>query len=118
MQYKSSALSLNIRPHKVVQAANWLINNSSLYRQEGITLNQDWGLQYTANGLLDDINTENQSEQLHEIENSDSCNKQNGNDGNISDDQWTEDEAETPAGVTDTMLAITHYFEDSQPQYI
>ena len=38
LQYKSSALSLNIRPHKVVQAANWLINNSSLYRQEGITV--------------------------------------------------------------------------------
>ena len=59
LQYKSSALSLNIRPHQVVQAANWLINNSSLYRQEGITLNQDWGLQCTANYLLDDIETEN-----------------------------------------------------------
>ena len=33
-----------------------------------------------------------------------------------SDDQWTEDEAETPAGVTDIMLTNTHYFEDSQPQ--
>ena len=30
LQYKSSALSLNIRPHKVVQAVNWLIRNSSL----------------------------------------------------------------------------------------
>ena len=32
LQYKSSALSLNIRPHKVVQAAQWLMNNSSLYK--------------------------------------------------------------------------------------
>ena len=32
LQYKSSALSLNIRPHKVVQAANWLVTNSTLYR--------------------------------------------------------------------------------------
>ena len=38
LQYNSSALSLNVRPHKVVQAANWLIRNSSPYRQEGITL--------------------------------------------------------------------------------
>ena len=104
LQYKSSALSLNIRPHKVVQAANWLINNSSLYRQEGITLNEGWGVQYTANCLLDDTNTENQSEQLQEIEKSSGSNKQDGNDSNDSDDQWTEDEAETPAGVTDTML--------------
>ena len=32
LPYKSSALSLNIRPHKVVQAADWLMRNSSLYR--------------------------------------------------------------------------------------
>ena len=28
--YKSSALSLNVRPHKVVQAGKWLIKNSTL----------------------------------------------------------------------------------------
>ena len=32
------------------------INNSSLYRQEGITLNEGWGVQYTVNCLLDDTN--------------------------------------------------------------
>ena len=36
LQYKSSGLSLNVRPHKVVQAAKWLINNSVLYKEEGI----------------------------------------------------------------------------------
>ena len=30
LQYKSSALSLNVRPVKVFQAANWLVQNSSL----------------------------------------------------------------------------------------
>ena len=38
LQYKSSAMSLNVRPYKVVQAANWLMINSSLYRNEGILL--------------------------------------------------------------------------------
>ena len=38
MQCKSSALSLNVRPHKVVQAAKWLINSSALYKEEGIAL--------------------------------------------------------------------------------
>ena len=51
LQYKSSALSLNVRPHKVVQAANWLLNNSSLYREEGITFNPNWLNNYP-NGLL------------------------------------------------------------------
>ena len=36
LQYKSSALSLNIRPHTVVQAAKSLMSNSSLHRDEGI----------------------------------------------------------------------------------
>ena len=54
LQYKSSALSLNIRPHKVVQAANWLVTNSTLYRQEGITVNQAWGEECTSNFLFDD----------------------------------------------------------------
>ena len=31
LHYKSSALSLNVRPHKVIQTAQWLISNSSLY---------------------------------------------------------------------------------------
>ena len=37
-QYKISALSLNIRPHKVMQAAAWLVNTSPLYEGEGITV--------------------------------------------------------------------------------
>ena len=42
MQCKSSALSFNVRPHKVVQAAKWLINNSALYKEEGIALFENW----------------------------------------------------------------------------
>ncbi len=40
LQYKSSALSLNVRPHKVMQAAAWLVNTSALYREQGITLDE------------------------------------------------------------------------------
>ena len=40
--YKSSALSLNVRLDKVVQAAKWLMSNSMLYKDEGIVLNEDW----------------------------------------------------------------------------
>ena len=31
---QSSALSLNVRSHKVLQAASWLANNSDLYRSK------------------------------------------------------------------------------------
>ena len=47
LQYEqSSVLSLNIRPYKVVQAANWLMSNSSLYRDEGIAVNPEWANKY------------------------------------------------------------------------
>jgi len=46
LQYKSSALSLIARPHKVFQVACWLIENSELYKDEGIVLNNDWLTEY------------------------------------------------------------------------
>ena len=42
LQYKSSALSLNVRPNKVMQAAAWLVNTSELYREQEITFDQHW----------------------------------------------------------------------------
>ena len=120
LQYKSSALSLNVRPHKVVQAANWLIKNSSLYRQEGITLNQDWGVQSSASCLLDENNNENENQQSQDIDNC-SCNIQTDiscNEVVDSEDQWSEDEAEIPAGVTDTMLTNSNFVEHSESQHI
>ena len=122
LQYKSSALSLNVRPHKVVQAARWLMINSSLYRQEGIILNQNWGMQCIEGCLTDDSNIEDQNQQLsHDIDRSSSCNIQtdtNCNEFYENEDEWSEDEAEIPAGVTDTMLTKTDFIEDSETQYI
>ena len=42
LQYKSSPLSLNVRPNKVMQAAAWLVNTSALYQEQGITLDENW----------------------------------------------------------------------------
>ena len=122
LQYKSSALSLNVRPYKVVQAANWLISNSSLYRQEGLTLNQNWGTQCIYNCLIDDSNIEDKNQLLlQNVDKSGSCNIQtdtNCNEILESEDEWSEDEAEIPAGVTDTMLTKTDFIEDSETKYI
>ena len=122
LQYKSSALPLDVRPYKVVQAANWLISNSSLYRQGGITLNQNWGMQCIDNCLIDDSNIEDKNQLLlQNIDKSSSCNIQtdtNCNEILESEDEWSEDEAEIPARVTDTMLKKADFIEDSETKYI
>ena len=111
LQYRSSALSLNVRPHKVVQAANWLVNNSSLHREEGITFNENW-LDNNSNVLLpvgeNDIEQdEKQSENIV-------CGQVHVNE----EDNWSEDEVEIPAGVTDTMLTATDFMTDNERQQI
>ena len=42
LKYKSYTLSQNVRPRKVFEAAKWLIENGSLFKQEKITLNKNW----------------------------------------------------------------------------
>ena len=120
LQYKSSALSLNIRPHKVVQAANWLISKSSLYRQEGRTVNQNWGVECSAHCSLDNSNTENQNEKSQDVDNASGNIETNTNCNEVpeTEDEWNEDEAEIPAGVTDTMLTSPDFVEDSESQDI
>ena len=67
LQYKSSALSLNVRPHKVVQAANWLVNNSNLYK-EGISFNQNWLDNNDVLLPLAESDCEHQKEQLENMD--------------------------------------------------
>ena len=108
LQYKSSALSLNIRPHKVLQAANWLASSSTLYQDQGITFNPDWENNF---GQSDELN-----EQIDETsENVDSQNKIILPD---DDDEFSEDEAEIPAGVTDSMLTPPDFVDDSEREHI
>lgn len=35
-------MALNVRLYKVIEAAKWLISNSSLHRNEGIAFDNDW----------------------------------------------------------------------------
>ena len=58
LQYKSSALSLNVRPHKVVEAADWLMTNSSLYEDEGISFNPQWVNQYNEVVLHENVDND------------------------------------------------------------
>ena len=54
LQYKSSALSLNIRPDKALQAANWLASSSKLYQEQGIAFNPNWEINCNQNNELNE----------------------------------------------------------------
>ena len=126
LQYKSSALSLNVRPNKVAEAAKWLINNGNLYKDEGITFNDTW-LEENPNAFVFDDNNNDQT--VDGSENVVNCNakdpnghtKRNAQKTSECDDddgQCSEDEAETAAGVTDTMLSFPDFVTDNERQHI
>lgn len=96
LQYKGSALSLNVRPHKVLQAAHWLLNNSSLYQEEGIVLNQNW-IANTSCVILDECDNDQPEDAAQDIDNGLSATNQNKSLN--EEDDWSEDEAEILAGV-------------------
>ena len=66
LKYKSSALSLNVRPYKVFEAANWLISHNNLYKDEGIVLNNDWINQHSQDA--NDVNNDNSNLQQDTID--------------------------------------------------
>ena len=100
LQYKSSALSLNVRPHKVMQAAAWLIHTSSLYQEQGITLNPSWVTTIEPATVSDDHDNENTNI--------------SGDNLDSPEDEWNENEAEMPAGVMDSMLTPPDFVNDSE----
>ncbi|CAB3986940.1 Hypothetical predicted protein [Paramuricea clavata] len=103
LQYKSSsALSLNVRPNKVMQAAAWLVNTSELYREQGITFDQHW-LSYF------DVPTPNSDNENTTVDETNLTSSEN---------EWSEDETEIPAGVTDSMLTPTDFVDDTERQHI
>ena len=107
LQYKSSALSLNVRQHKVIQVA-WLASNSALYQQEGITVNQAWS------GSLND--QDDSTNAVPDYNSDDRAITENVD--NLDNDDFSEEEAKIPAGVTDTMLTATDFLDNSDPQQI
>lgn len=113
LQYKSSAVSLNIRPNKVIEAATWLISNSDLYKEEGVVLSEQWITTYNEE-LLSQVENDSSKQPLL----SDS-NVKNVDSSQLSDeDQWSEDEAEIPTGVTDTLLTPPDFLENDERQHV
>ena len=119
MQYKSSALSLNVRPYKILQAANWLAANSNLYREYGISFSEDRIARCNITSQ-NETESEDSSQASCNEQISDTCNAERtaGKETSEIYDDWTEVDAEIPAGVTDTMLTATDFLGDCERQQI
>ena len=100
-----------------MKAAQWLLDNSSLYKEEGIIFNDTW-LESTPDLLLtvEQVHVETNVQDLPDVH----CDTLSNNIQSTfeDEDQWSEDEAETPAGVTDTMLTAPDFATDTERQYI
>ena len=105
LEYKSSALSLNARPNKILQAANWPATNSILSREQGTSFSTDRTTSYSTNLSQNESKTDDVSQPNEQIRGGEQINQL---------DDWTEDDAEIPAGVTDTMLTAIDFLEDNE----
>ena len=94
LQCKVSVLSLNGRPQKIVEGGIWLVNNSSLYKDEGIVFNQDWVTNYNEQISQHDIDdSECDQQSVNDEENSNNIDTKKLDD----EDEQSEDEVEIPA---------------------
>lgn len=93
----------NVRPNKVFEAAKWLVKNSTIFRNEGIQVDESW-LHSAQVALLDGDNTEeNEDTREPKTVKSDT-------------DRWTEDDdsIERVTGNLDTVLQPVDYREFNQ----
>lgn len=98
-----------------MQAAHWLFNNSSLYQEEGIALNQNW-IAHTSNVLSDESDNDQLEDPAQDIDNGLSATNQKKSLN--EEDDWSVDETEIPAGLTDTMFTATDFLDDAERQYV
>ena len=116
LSYKHSVAFENIRPNKVLEAAKWLVENSALFKNEGIEINNSWfeaaDRPIRGEDLLcstEDGVSERESQNLSESGTS-------NEHVNHSSDDWTEDDSfhERPTGNTDTVLQAMDFREYNQ----
>ena len=73
-----------------MQAAAWLVNTSDLYREQGIAFDQNWLTYFDPTISNEECGNENTNNLVDQTTLA------------AAEDEWSEDEVEIPAGVTDT----------------
>ena len=94
------------------------MNNKRLYKEQGITLNQNWRetTNYVSSNDHDQDNSDHSDRRECEVPNTISSGTSSKTQ--LDEDDWSEDEAEIPCGVTDTMLTATNVLEDNEPHCV
>lgn len=106
LNFKSHITFEHVRPEKIIAAAKWLVNNSRLFRNEGISLNTEWNA-INKDTLLQEeeivnsvLNCNNESEDKHS-----NC--------EVDSEQWSEDDNAVlkPSGNFDTVMQPADFRE-------
>lgn len=95
LNFKSHIAFEQVRPEKILMAAQWLIQNSKLFQNEGIELNESWNI-VNNDGLL------KEKEIQERLNHSDSEQEQQ----EFEEDEWSEDDGSVlrSSGNLDTVM--------------
>ncbi|XP_061196745.1 uncharacterized protein LOC133205019 [Saccostrea echinata] len=98
ISFKNHVLHEAIRPKKCLNALKWLLQNSELFRNEGITINENWDIMSEQSEWFDF------NEKYSTLDNNQNDSMENLI--SLDGDGWTEDENfdERLTGNTDTLL--------------
>lgn len=94
-----------IRPNKCIKALQWLLDNSILFQNEGISLNADWSIETEQTDWLG-LGTEDKTDNGSAGASPPEVTQNQCNSDDASSDGWTEDNnfENRLTGNTDTML--------------
>ena len=111
LSYKNYVAFEKIRPNKVMEAAKWLVENSVLFQNEGIEINNLW-LNITENQVQEESKDASSATDVASNEPETDIFSNTNNDS----DEWTEDENfhDRPTGNTDTVLQPVDFREFNQ----
>lgn len=106
VNYKTHIAFEHVRPEKIIEAAKWLIHNSRLFRNEGISLNTEWSA-INGDTLMQEKEIANSIHNESRDLNEESANCE------VESEQWSEnDEAVLkPAGNFDTVMQPADFRE-------
>ena len=98
--YKHHVDFKTVRPKKVIAAVNWLVKNSKLYQQEGISIDSTW----SEADLNEEANT-GDTEATDEVE-------------QVTEDDWDEtQDKDLPPGTLDTLLQPQDLTDEARRVY-
>ena len=97
-----------------------MTSNRSFYRSrdQGIVVNPEWANQYNEEISSHEDESNDIPDEQSLIVNENRDNVESNNVHVDAEDEWSEDETEIPAGVTDTMLTSSEFLEDNERQRI